>query len=645
MGFDAADEVARHGLGQAVPADEHVHPLRGLREEHGRLTRGVCAAHDGDLLIRAQLRLHRGGGVVHAGALEARQVLNRQAPVLDSTRDDDGTGEQGIAGSLAALHAVRLRAAVEPGDLSRDEDLRAELLRLIVGASRQLLAGDAEREAEIVLDARAGPRLPARCVPFDQHDVQAFRRRVHGRAEAGGSRADDDEVADRGPVDLGIQPETVGDLLDRGIAQHQGATADHHWDVAGAHLELIEHRLAVGVRIQIDELVGVPVAREELADLQRPLAMIRSEQQHVAEALIDQLQAAQDERAEENVAQLGIGLDELEQLLARDLDDVRRRARLDAGEEAPARQDRPLAREHPLTEARHVLARPAGRADEVEPSRDAHEDLGHRFACFAEDFARLDLAPPAVGFDAGDLRSRQSRKGFGLAGDLGRRDWSSWGGGHDLNTIPQRKSFRTWPNNASISRRFATSSPKRLTGARNVFRAATSGCTCGSVLSAGTSAAATTRSTGTPRSISIRPNIRSCAASSRVRTGDSVLSTSSCSSPRRGRTNQSGRRGWRRNPSAALSIRMMYARIASLCSRRGSTKWRTSGCTLFRSSTIKSPPCPSTAFSKRSTADSKFARSSEPSAPVTATPRRRRRSATSAAAAVRASFSSSRSMT
>src|SRR6266550_4001292 len=445
MGFDAADEVARHGLRQAVTADEHVHPLRGLREEHGRLARGVCASDDSDLLIRAQLRLHRGGGVIHAGALEARQVLNRQAPVLDSTRDDDGTGEQRVAGSLAALHAVRLRAAVEPGDLSRDEDLCAELLRLIVGASRQLLAGDAERETEIVLDARAGPCLPARRVSFDHHDVQALRRRVHSRAEAGGSRADDDEVADRGAVDLGIQPETVGDLLDRGIAEHPGATADHDRDVAGAHVELVEHRLAVGVRIQIDELVGMPVAREKLADLQRSLAVIRSEQQHVAEALIDQLQAAQDEGAEENVAQLGVGLDELEQLLARDLDDVRRRARLDASEEAPARQDRPLAREHPLTEARQVLARPAGWADEVEPSRDNHEDLGHRFARFAEGFAYLDFAVPAMGFDAGDLRGRQSWKRFRLSGGLGRGCWSSWGGGHDLNTIPQGKSFRHGP--------------------------------------------------------------------------------------------------------------------------------------------------------------------------------------------------------
>src|SRR5213593_166798 len=77
---------------------------------------------------------------------------------------------------------------------------------------------------------------------------------------------------------------------------------------------------------------------------------------------------------------------------------------------------------------------------------------------------------------------------------------------------------------------------------------------------------------------------------------------------------------------------MMYVRIDSPCSRRGNTKWRSSGCVLFRSSTIKSPPCASTVFSKRSTADSRSARSSERSAPVTATPRCRSRSATSAAA-------------
>src|SRR5256885_13076939 len=91
-------------------------------------------------------------------------------------------------------------------------------------------------------------------------------------------------------------------------------------------------------------------------------------------------------------------------------------------------------------------------------------------------------------------------------------------------------------------------------------------------------------------------------------------------------------------------MRRMYAGKAAPCARRGTTKWRSSGRELFKSSTIKSPPCASTAASKRSTADSRSTSASEFSAPVTAIPRLRSRAATSAAAAARSSNSSSLSM-
>src|SRR5258708_3492317 len=84
--------------------------------------------------------------------------------------------------------------------------------------------------------------------------------------------------------------------------------------------------------------------------------------------------------------------------------------------------------------------------------------------------------------------------------------------------------------------------------------------------------------------------------------------------------------------------------MASLLLRRGSTKWASSGCTLFRSSTIRSPPWASTAASKRSTASSRSPNSSGRSSPVSVTPRLRSRPRASAAAASRASFSSSRAM-
>src|SRR5256885_6492313 len=61
----------------------------------------------------------------------------------------------------------------------------------------------------------------------------------------------------------------------------------------------------------------------------------------------------------------------------------------------------------------------------------------------------------------------------------------------------------------------------------------------------------------------------------------------------------SGFRGWPRSRAAASSIRTTYARTVSPCPRRGTTKWLSSGCELFKSSTMRSPPCASTTASKR----------------------------------------------
>src|SRR5205807_5013156 len=110
------------------------------------------------------------------------------------------------------------------------------------------------------------------------------------------------------------------------------------------------------------------------------------------------------------------------------------------------------------------------------------------------------------------------------------------------------------------------------------------------------------------------------------------------------RASQSGCRGWRRSCAVALSMRPMYVRTASPCARRGTTKWRSSGRELLRSSTIRSPPCASTAASNRSTADSRSTRSSGCSPPVTVMPRLRNLAATSAAAAARSLWSSSLAM-
>ena len=83
-------------------------------------------------------------------------------------------------------------------DRARHEDLGAEPARLLQRAARQLVAGHARREAEVVLDPRRRAGLAAGRLALDHDRPQPLRRAVHGRGEARGPGADDDRVVLRG---------------------------------------------------------------------------------------------------------------------------------------------------------------------------------------------------------------------------------------------------------------------------------------------------------------------------------------------------------------------------------------------------------------------------------------------------------------
>src|SRR5260370_26045574 len=70
MRFHATDQVTGHPLRRPAGTNQHVHALRGLRQEHRRLPRRVRAAHDGDLLAGAKLRFHARRGVLDTRAFE-----------------------------------------------------------------------------------------------------------------------------------------------------------------------------------------------------------------------------------------------------------------------------------------------------------------------------------------------------------------------------------------------------------------------------------------------------------------------------------------------------------------------------------------------------------------------------------------------
>jgi hypothetical protein len=76
------------------------------------------------------------------------------------------------ADALVAVepHGALLRRGigVDADHLSRDENFSAEALRLLQRARPELVARDARREPEIILDARRGAGLAARRFALDQ---------------------------------------------------------------------------------------------------------------------------------------------------------------------------------------------------------------------------------------------------------------------------------------------------------------------------------------------------------------------------------------------------------------------------------------------------------------------------------------------
>ena len=97
-------------------------------------------------------------------------------------------------------------------------------------------------------------------------------------------------------------------------------------------VKAIEQLLDVGVAVEIDVRVRMAVARQELLDAQRAGECAEPTSTTSPMPLRDQLHAAQDERAHQDLAELGVGLHERQQLLAIELDHFARLARRAPGQ-------------------------------------------------------------------------------------------------------------------------------------------------------------------------------------------------------------------------------------------------------------------------------------------------------------------------
>ena len=236
---------------------------------------------------------------------------------------------------------------------ARDGDLCAELLGLDVGAIGELATRDAGRKAQVVLDPRARAGLSAGRPPLEHQHVESFRGSIDRGGKARRAGAHDDEIADVDAIDRVVEPEAVGDLLIRGIFQDQLATADQHGDVCRADVEAIEQHLRIGIAIEIDVGERMAVAGQEFACAQRAARMARADEDRVADPRRDELGAAQDERAHQDLAQLGVNLYQGDQLFTGELDHFAGVAYPDAEQRAPPRNQVRFAGELTLVGRNH----------------------------------------------------------------------------------------------------------------------------------------------------------------------------------------------------------------------------------------------------------------------------------------------------
>ena len=216
---ELVDEVARHALLERVAAAEDRHAPRVVREEQRRLARRVAGADDVDVEAVRVRRLAARRAVGDALAGEPVEALDRQPPPRDAAGEDDRPRPQDVA--AVEVHLARRR--VDPRDRPRDEDLGAEPPRLLQRAARQLVARDARREAEVVLDPRRRAGLAAGRLALDHDRPQPLRGAVDGRGEPGRPGADDHRVVLRGGR-LGGEAEQLGHPAE--LRPHDGLAVD-----------------------------------------------------------------------------------------------------------------------------------------------------------------------------------------------------------------------------------------------------------------------------------------------------------------------------------------------------------------------------------------------------------------------------------
>src|SRR5262245_57943895 len=99
------------------------------------------------------------------------------------------------------------------------------------------------------------------------------------------------------------------------MTKHDVAVAAETRNVLFRDVKPVEQRLHVRLLVEIDVREGMSVAREELLHAERLRAVTRTNHDRIADPARDELHPPQDEGPHEELTDLGIRLDQREELL------------------------------------------------------------------------------------------------------------------------------------------------------------------------------------------------------------------------------------------------------------------------------------------------------------------------------------------
>ena len=159
------------------------------------------------------------------------------------------------------------------------------------------------------------------------------------------------------------------------------------------HLETLEQRGDVGVAVDVEARVREAVAAEELPQAERRGRVARADQHDVALLRLDEPHAAQDERAHEELAQLGVVLDDPEQAFVLDRDHLAVLADPRAHGGAGAAQRAHLAPEAARRMDGHRRLAGDPRQHDLDGAGEHDEDASVPVARLGQHFAGADAQP------------------------------------------------------------------------------------------------------------------------------------------------------------------------------------------------------------------------------------------------------------